>query len=164
MKKILDFIEKLLLFVLGLLMTAMVAVIFMQVVLRYSFHSATNWADEFARYCMIWVVFLACPVGYRRHSHIRIDVLTRCLPHRAQRALELAMYILQIVFLAVVLTAGLEYIDSIQNQNSLALKVNMQYVHMGTVIGAGLMIVFILERIGTDYVLPLVRKRKGDAA
>ena len=78
-------------------------------------------------------MFLACPVGYRRHSHIRIDVLTRCLPHRAQRALELAMYILQIVFLAVVLTAGLEYIDSIQNQNSLALKVNMQYIHMGTV-------------------------------
>lgn len=161
-KKILDGIEKILMFILGILMVVMVIVIFTQVVLRYGFQSATNWADEVARYCMIWMIFLACPVGYRRHSHIRIDVVVRYLPERVQQILELLMYILQIVFLGVLFRSSLIYIASIEGQMSLALRLNMQYIQMATTIGSVLMIVFILERMWVDILHPLC-KRKEDS-
>lgn len=163
-KKCLDLIEKILMFVLGVLMTVMVVVVFMQVVLRYGFQSATNWADEVARYCMIWVVFLACPVGYRRHNHIRIDILTRYMPPRLQKIMEFCMYILQMVFLGVVLVAGWEYIGTIGGQRSIALEVNMQYVHLSTLIGVMLMIIFILERMYEDFLKPLLKKDGKEAA
>lgn len=164
MKKILDIIEKILMNILGVLMIIMVVVVFMQVVLRYGFKSATNWADEVARYCMIWAIFLACPVGYRRHCHIKIDVLTRYLPLGIQKALEFLMYVLQIVFLGAVLRAALEYIGSIESQRSIALRLNMQYIHLATVIGATLMIVFILEQLWLDFVDPLFRKDRKESA
>lgn len=163
-KKILDWMEKIIMAILGVLMVTMVLVIFMQVVMRYGFKSATNWADEVARYCMIWTIFLACPVGYRRHCHIRIDVLIRYLPENIRKILELLMYILQIVFLGGVLRAGLAYIASIESQRSIALRINMQYIHMATIIGVTLMMVFILECICTDIVVPLWKKMgRGEA-
>jgi len=157
-KNILDIIEKILMTILGILMIIMVLVIFMQVVLRYGFKSATNWADEVARYCMIWMIFLACAIGYRRHCHIKIDILTRYLPLGIKRILEFVMYILQIVFLGVVLYAASAYISSIENQRSIALRLNMQYIHMSTVIGSTLMIVFILEQMWLDILLPIWKK------
>ena len=152
MKKILDIVEKILCTMIGVLICVMVVIIFMQVVLRYGFKSATNWADEVARYCMIWVVFLGSAVGYRRHSHIRVDVITRYLPRKAQKILEFFMYVLQIVFLGVVVRYGVQYIASIKNQSSMALRINMQYVHLATVLGSGLMLLFIIERICEDMI------------
>lgn len=165
MKKVFDILEKIILYILGALVCVMVLVIFMQVVLRYGFKSATNWADEVARYCMIWVVFLASPVGYRRHSHIRIDVLVRYLPEKIQKVLEFAMYLLQIVFLGVTLYAALEYLPSVAGQTSLSsLKINMMYMHMATVTGVTLMILFICERIWDEFIRPALEAKKTKEA
>ncbi len=163
MTKVLDFIERALMLVVGLLMIAMVAVIFMQVVLRYGFKASTTWADEIARYCMIWTVFLACPVGYRRHCHIKVDVLTRKFTPGFRRVMEFLMYLLQIVFLGILLKASHQYILKIGRQLSQTLKVDMRLVFMAVVIGAVLMIVFILEAMYKDCMLVWLGKSGKEA-
>ena len=159
MTKVLDFIEKALMVIVGLLMIIMVAVVFMQVVLRYGFKASTTWADEIARYCMIWTVFLACPVGYRRHCHIKVDVLTRKFTPGFRRIMEFLMYLLQVVFLGVLLAASRQYLAKIGRQLSQTLKVDMRLVFLGVVIGAVLMIVFILEAMYKDCVLVWAGKK-----
>ena len=55
-------------------LVAMVLIIFMQVVLRW-FHAATVWAEELARYIMLYQVWIGASYAVREDAHIRITAL-----------------------------------------------------------------------------------------
>jgi TRAP-type C4-dicarboxylate transport system permease small subunit len=75
----------------GLLLLAvavMVAVVSLQVALRYGFNRSIDWADEIGRLGFVWSIFLAVPLGVRQGSHIGIDLLVDKLPVAARTALR----------------------------------------------------------------------------
>lgn len=57
----------------------MALVVFIQVVLRF-FESGFPWAEELARYLMIWAGFLGASIATRQRRHLKIDILPRFLP------------------------------------------------------------------------------------
>lgn len=71
-----------------LAVAAMVAVVSMQVGLRYGFNLSIDWADEIGRLAFVWSIFLAIPLGVRQGSHIGIDLLVDKLPGAARVALR----------------------------------------------------------------------------
>ena len=54
-------------------------VVFIQVVLRF-FDNGFPWAEELARYLMIWAGFLGASIATRQRRHLKIDILPRFLP------------------------------------------------------------------------------------
>ena len=64
----------------GLFMVLMSLATFANVVSRYVFNSPIQWAEEFARYAFIWVVFMGAVVCTKRKRHIAIDILLPALP------------------------------------------------------------------------------------
>lgn len=68
------------------LIVVMVAVVSTQVLLRYAFNSSIDWADELARLCFVWSIFLAIPLGLKGGAHIGIEMVVVRLP-AALRAL-----------------------------------------------------------------------------
>lgn len=59
-------------------------VIFLNTVLRYGFSSSLTWAEELARYVVIWMTFIGMSVCVRNGSHVAMDVLVQRLPRKAQ--------------------------------------------------------------------------------
>ena len=65
----------------------MVAVVSAQVALRYMFNSSIDWADELARLCFVWSIFIAIPLGLKGGAHIGIEMVASRLPAVMRRNL-----------------------------------------------------------------------------
>jgi TRAP-type C4-dicarboxylate transport system permease small subunit len=52
------------------------------VIARYMFNSPIAWAEEFARYAFVWVVFLGAVACTKQKRHIIIDAVVAILPPR----------------------------------------------------------------------------------
>jgi TRAP-type transport system small permease protein len=85
------------------LMVVMTTVISTQVGLRYIFNSSIDWADELARLCFVWVVFLAVPHGVKKGLHVGLDLLPGLLSARLR---ALCGYLNRIAMAAFLFTAG----------------------------------------------------------
>ena len=73
------------------LLSTMVAVVAVQVGLRYVINSSFGWADELSRLTFVWSMFLAIPLGIRAGVHIGMEILTSRFPERIQDALARIM-------------------------------------------------------------------------
>ncbi|MDR1829046.1 MAG: TRAP transporter small permease [Methylobacteriaceae bacterium] len=66
----------------------MTVLIFVQVVLRYVFSLSLFWAEEAARWSMIWIVFLGCVVATHQAAHTRVSYFVELLPGLPKRIVE----------------------------------------------------------------------------
>jgi TRAP-type transport system small permease protein len=81
---------------------AMVAIVVVQVFMRYALNSSLDWADEVSRLLFVWSVFLAIPLGIKRGAHVGVELLTAWLPPSIQLGLFRLVSLLAIVLMAVV--------------------------------------------------------------
>jgi len=58
---------------------------FVQVVLRYVFHSGLVWSLEATSYLFGWLIVVGMAYGVRTNAHIAVDLLTRALAPKLQR-------------------------------------------------------------------------------
>jgi TRAP-type C4-dicarboxylate transport system permease small subunit len=70
-----DRIDRATLFLVIAAMAVMTILVVGQVVFRYLFSSAIDWAEEVARLAFVWAMFLAIPHGIRKGVHVGIDAL-----------------------------------------------------------------------------------------
>jgi len=69
----------------------MVAVVSLQVLLRYAVNSSLGFADELSRLTFVWSIFLGIPLGIRLGAHIGMELLSSRLPPKAQNILARLM-------------------------------------------------------------------------
>ena len=82
--------------------SGMVALVALQVLLRYAFNTSLAWTDETSRLAFVWSIFLGIPLGIRRGSHIGIEFLTAQLPAVPQDLLARGMALLGAALMALV--------------------------------------------------------------
>ena len=82
--------------------SVMVALVALQVLLRYAFNTSLAWTDETSRLAFVWSIFLGIPLGIRRGSHIGIEFLTARLPAVPQDLLARGMALLGAALMALV--------------------------------------------------------------
>ena len=80
----------------------MIAVVSLQVLLRYAFNSSLDWSDEISRLLFVWSMFLAIPLGIREGAHVGIELLTVHLPAHARALLAKACAVIAAALMAVV--------------------------------------------------------------
>jgi TRAP-type transport system small permease protein len=125
------------------LFAAIVLVGGLQVLCRYGFNASLSWSEELQRYGLIWIVFLALVVGYRRGAHIGMGLLLEKMPRVVQRPmgwfidlLWLALGLAMVVFTAGYKSAaGMTFITSVGRQSSAGMGVRMDIVYGCIVIG-----------------------------
>lgn len=74
-KKILDVIRKITNFIVVLLFTIVVVVVFSQVVARYVGGSSIRWADELSRFAFVWLVYLGGTITIREGRNVCFDLI-----------------------------------------------------------------------------------------
>lgn len=98
---------------LAVLLTAMVILVFGNVVLRYAFNSGLVVSEELSRIFFVWIVFLGAALAMAEHGHIGIDTIVRRVPRPVAKAMIVVSCVL-ILFCAGLLVQG-SYIQSVIN-------------------------------------------------
>ena len=101
-EKLLDGFDRLVCWAIMLAMALMVAVVSVQVLLRYGFNSSLDWADDIGRLLFVTSVFLAVPIGIRHNAHISIELLVARLPAGAQDVLARFVALLSAGMMALI--------------------------------------------------------------
>jgi C4-dicarboxylate transporter DctQ subunit len=92
------------------LMAAMTLTAFGQVVARYVFNYSFVWALELNGVFFAWLIFVGMSYGVRVGAHIGIDAVVRTLRPGAARAVAMVAAALCIVYAAIVMVGGAQYV------------------------------------------------------
>jgi len=130
-----------------LFLAGMVLVVFLQIVLRAISGSSFLWAEEVARFLMIWVIFLGTAVAFRYGAHISIEFLFDRLPESLKKVGHVLIALLSIVFVAVLIAKGWELCQKSMVNFSPALKIPMGYVYAVIPISGILMIINMVDAV-----------------
>ncbi len=127
--------------VLGL--AAMSVIVGWNVAGRYVTGNSLTWADEVARYSMIWLTFLGSGLALRHGAHAAITNAQDALPGRGQRILRLAILLVLFAFFGFMVWVGIDYMNRMSIQRSAALQVPMKWIYAAIPAGFALMIVHL---------------------
>ena len=83
----------------ALMLAAMVALVFGNVVLRYGFNSGITASEELSRWLFVWLTFLGAIVALRERAHLGVDALVGRLPPAGRKACLLASQALMLYLL-----------------------------------------------------------------
>ena len=129
-------------------LAAMVLVIFMQIVLR-QFGAATVWAEELARYIMLYLMWVAASYAVKRNEHIRLTLLIEKLTGKKRDKMELVVLGIWLAFAVWLMVEGIMLLFKIDtmNQHSAALRIPMVIPYASTPVGGFLMSFRLIQKI-----------------
>ena len=129
-------------------LVAMVLIIFMQVVLRW-FHAATVWAEELARYIMLYQVWIGASYAVREDAHIRITALIGKLTGNKRRVSETVVLTLWLIFALWLTVEGVLLVKeiAIMGQVSSAMRIPMTIPYASVPLGGALMSIRLIDAI-----------------
>lgn len=112
----------------------MVAVILLQVFLRYVLNQALPWPDEAARFLMLWMTGLIAPSAYRWGGFVAIEMLPQALPKRLSQLLFLVLLILSTLVLVSAIGFGWKHTMGFGgNFDSASLRIPLDWFGFETV-------------------------------
>ncbi len=139
MGKMLDRIARLLV---QLTVAVMAVTVTMQVIWRYFLKDPLMWAEELARYGLVWMTFIGAAVSLRSGQLACVDLLVTQLPKQWEKVVKNIVIVLNTVLLTFLFyySIGMINLPSVTSQLSPALRIPMNIVYLGVPLGMGLML------------------------
>ena len=100
---------------------------FAQVLNRNLFQLPLGWLEELARYCQVYVAFLAMELGLRDGTQISLTVVTDHLPARGKSLMDLLAKLIVVIFTILIFVNAINLVSGLMEsgQRSPGLKVPM---------------------------------------
>ena len=142
-----DALDRVLAVVCAVLLTVMVATIFVQVLARVT----SSWPRRRGRrrsrsIVFIWVVFLGTGLGVRDHAHLVADLLPETMGPFWDKALMVFSHGMVTVVALVFLWYGLDYAILGVTRLSFSMGFPMFYIYISLPITGAVMLLFLIER------------------
>ncbi len=136
----------------------LVAVVFLATVVRYLNLGSLVWADETARYIMIWMTFAGISLGIKKSAHLGLEFVVGLFSRPAQAWFAVLRTVLIVLFGVVTAFFSLQIISTQINfeQVSPSLSLPMWVVYSSMLMGSSLMTVRAVQLS--------MRKSKSDPA
>ena len=135
---------------LTLLMLAMVAVAFMQVIFRIVLKSPIAWSEEFSRYVFIWIVFIGGAWAVSKDGHFRMDFLLSITKGTIKKIIMGLSYICMLIFAGLLVVYGTRLVNSVMTQTSPALHISMSIPYAALPVSGVLIILHTIELLWTN--------------
>ena len=122
----------------------MIVLVAIDVVARYVFNSPLGFASEYVMYLMVGVTLLAANYVLREKGHIRVDIIIRLLPPRAQVWLTVVTDVVSVFCVVILLiqTFNLTAQSLANNTSSVtAMATPLGIVQLMLPIGFGLLLI-----------------------
>jgi TRAP-type C4-dicarboxylate transport system permease small subunit len=146
-KSALDAVYALTQYVLFVMVAAMVAIVFAQVIFRFILHASLPWSEEAARYIMVWISMLGASVGLRNKGHIGVEAVVMLLPAPAKRAVSVVTTAVAAVFFSGTIYYGIRTLSVVSAQESPAMEISMAIPYGSIVVGGALMALYSIEEL-----------------
>lgn len=159
MLKLKDIVKTILQYVGSICLVLVAIILFMQAAARYLFHYSFFWADEFAKYSMIWGTLLCSAVGLSDRSHTALDFLFSKLPAKLQSPISLLLDIVYTVFCSAAFYFSLSNVKLGMKAVSAGLGIRMGYVYAALTATMAFMVFFLIYNIADD-IKTISRERK----
>ena len=139
---------------------AATALIMLQIVAREVFVAGVSWADELARYAGLTVVFMGVPALLARDEHVKVDMFLNMMRPRARHFVSVTNDVLMVVFGAMFLVAGWQFMQRAARFATPALAMPNLIFYLPAIVGMTLMLLVAIDRA----VAALTAGAKDDAA
>jgi TRAP-type C4-dicarboxylate transport system permease small subunit len=96
MKFLVPRLERTVEYLMALALSAMVVLIFGNVLMRYLFNSGFAAAEELARLMFVWLIFLGAILALRHHGHLGVEMLQAKLPRPLRRSCAVISHLLML--------------------------------------------------------------------
>ena len=149
-KKIFTVWDSLELYFTGILAGVATAFAFYQVVMRYVFNRAPEWAEESVLYLIIWAVFIISSKLVRDDEHVGADFVLRRLPYKFQRVIEIFNCLLALSFLTLVIWYGFQIVAAtlaMDERSTTRLRFPMWIAYLAIPSGSCLILLSYLRRL-----------------
>ena len=151
LKKLWDHLEE---YILVYSMMFSVALVFLQVIMRYVFSSSLSWSEELARYLFLWQIWLGASYAVKERKHLRIEAVQSMIKSASGKIrFELVALFLWLVFSIFMVYKGGELVKLlfVRGQVSPAMRVPMAYAYASVPVGCLLMSIRLIAEIRTMF-------------
>ncbi len=133
------------------LLAGMAVVIFANVLMRYVTGGGLVWAEEVARYAMVWLTFLGAGPVLRIGGHIAIENLQDELPAAVARWIRMGVIVCMGGLGCGMVWMGIQYTLRSQYQLTASTQIPFSYVYAAIPVG-GLLLLWSTVAIAAGYV------------
>jgi TRAP-type C4-dicarboxylate transport system permease small subunit len=120
------------------------------VILRYVFRVPVSWAEELARYMMIWLSFLGMSLALKDNEHVGLTFFVKLFPKKVEIVLKIISRLVILVFLIFVFINSLDVIPILSRQKSAALRLPMYIPYLSVTVGSVLMMLYVVYQFLFD--------------
>jgi TRAP-type C4-dicarboxylate transport system permease small subunit len=127
------------------LVAVIAVVVIASVVMRYGFNSSLSWSEDAAKFLMVWLAFIAAPLGFRHGAHVSLELLPP-LPPFIRRIIRVIVH--ATVFALMVMLTRFSWAFAWNGRSQVALTVgdiSMFWIFVCMPIGCALMALVALE-------------------
>jgi TRAP-type C4-dicarboxylate transport system permease small subunit len=156
--RVIDFINKWILLLLGVLVGVMSLVIILQISSRFVLGIPLPWSEELARLIMAYTIFIGAGVALRHQQLIAVEFLAEMLPDNPRRVLKLIINLIGIAFFVLLFVKGVEMMGKVHTQQSAALRLPMSVFYACIPIGS-----LLLSVNAVAVIIEMFAKKKGES-
>ncbi|WIV13020.1 TRAP transporter small permease [Proteiniborus sp. MB09-C3] len=135
--KVLSKIEQ---YFIAILLLIVAVILFINVVLRF-FGTSMLWAEELARYAIVWITFVGASVCVYKGAHIGVDVIMNILGEKPKKILSLILALFSLIFSVVFTYFSFKITMNVHNTNQISstMGIPMSIVYAAMPVGGILM-------------------------
>lgn len=160
LQKISNVITKIMKVLMIIFFAYMVISLGVEVISRYIFSKSFIWANESARYIMIWMIFIGAAEIMFNDEHIKVTVVEDLLKGKAHKVLNIVQEVIGLIMSVLMISYSFPQVRLASKAVSSNMGINMGIVYGIFPVVTILMAVAYLFRI----VIKLVPEKKNDVA
>jgi TRAP-type C4-dicarboxylate transport system permease small subunit len=131
---------------LGLIVGALVLLVFSGVLSRYVFNYSLAWSDELAGLCFVWLTLLGSVAALRRRTHMTMGFFPRCFGPAGQRRVGLYVMVAILFFLVVMVWQGIVLTQATMPDQSAVLRLPVGLSYLALPVTGLLMLAYALRQ------------------
>lgn len=117
MKKVIDFIVNLDLYIACVTLVALILITFTGVISRYCFNAPYTWGEEVQLFLIVWTIWFAGSASCRYGQQICVDMVVDLFPKAFQKVLEVVIYLICVGLLFYLFQKGTVYVQQLYKTN-----------------------------------------------
>lgn len=135
----------------------MVALVFLNAVLRYGFNSSILAAEELSRFFFIWITYLGIISAFKDDDHVSVTIVTDYLKGIPKIIFAIVKYIIILATMIVILLGGIQF-TKMSNYLTVATKTNFALITVSIVVATLGIIILLFKKIKDEIEL----SKKGE--
>ena len=134
-------INKILRFIVIIMLSVMSVVVFAQVLFRIV-HLSIPWSEELSKYLLIWSTFLGAAICIRKGSLVGLEFLKNSMSEEKQKILQTILNLIVCAMLLFLINVGFWAVRRVWFQITPVLKLSMGLMYAAIPIGSVFMLIY----------------------